>query len=85
MHAYTKGLQPALARKAYEIRKDRHYSQENMAHALRIAPRSYSDLEHGIFCFSAPSLILLELMMSELELLRFIHELEEVVGKLEQA
>ena len=83
MHTFSKELQPTLSQKAREVRTDRKYSQEKMAQKLHIDTRSYSDLEHGRYCFSAPSLILMELLMTEVELLMFIRELGEVVRELE--
>lgn len=83
MHIYTKQLQSTLSRKAYEVRKKRKISQQSMAECLRIDTRSYCDLEHGRYCFSAPSLILLELMMTEMELLLFLEELQNAIQKME--
>lgn len=84
MHTFTKQFQPTLSKKACEVRKNRKYSQSRMAEYLHIDTRSYCDLEHGRYCLSAPTLILLELMMTEVELLLFLHELQEVVQELER-
>lgn len=83
MHIFTKQFQPTLSKKASEVRKNRKYSQARMAECLRIDPRSYSDLEHGRYCLSAPTLILLELMMTEVELLLFLKELKGIVYEME--
>lgn len=85
MHAYTKLFQPMLSKTVHRVRVERKYTQATMAERLHIDTRSYCDLEHGYFCFSAPSLILLELMMTEMELLIFIHELQDFVQNLECA
>lgn len=84
MHTLTKQLQPTLSRKAGEVRKSRKYSQARMAEYLHIDTRSYSDLEHGRYCLSAPTLILLELMMTDVELLLFLEELQNVILETER-
>lgn len=79
MHTFTKRLQPTLSRKAGEVRKNRKYTQARMAEYLHIDTRSYSDLEHGRYCLSAPTLILLELMMTDIELMLFLEELQSMI------
>ena len=79
MHRYALCIQPVLARMVGEIRRKRNYSQERMAECLRIATRSYSNLELGKSKFSGPSLLFFILMLTEEELLAMLRELCEAV------
>lgn len=83
MHRYAKGLRPTLANKVYEIRTNRHYTQEDMAEHLRISPRSYSNLERGINGCSAMTLIYIMNMMTEPEKKNLFWELEDFIEQME--
>ena len=58
-------------------------TQEKMAEYLRIACRSYSDLESGRYCCSATSLLFFLLMLTENEVKDMIDEFREMVFQIE--
>ena len=58
-------------------------TQEEMAERLRITGRAYSDLERGIYCFSAVALVFLLLMLEEHEIKELLSSLREEIAKVE--
>lgn len=56
------------------FRAARGISQENAAELLDISTRSYSNLEHGKYCLSTPTLLIFLVTISEDEVLRIIRE-----------
>ena len=58
-------------------------SQEQMAEALHITVRSYSDLERRRSCFSTQTFIFLLLQLDDAEILQLIEELRQLAEKLE--
>lgn len=57
------------------------FSQEHMAEALRISPRSYIDQEHGKYGFSAMTLVYYIFLLNDEEILTFIGELRYLMGR----
>ena len=58
-------------------------TQEEMAERLRITGRAYSDLERGIYCFSAVALVFLLLMLEEHEIKELLSSLRKEIAKVE--
>ena len=77
LHVLAEVFKPVIRKTAREIRKKRGLTIERMSEELGVAPRSYGDLERGKYCFSSAPLICLEIMMTDGELLLFIHELRK--------
>lgn len=77
MNPYKPFLQSTLTAYAKTYRKEKRYTQENMAELLGIDVRSYSDLEHGIYCFSAVTLIFLLLLLTDTELQQLLSQLRK--------
>ena len=65
------------------LRRRRGLTQEEMAERLRITGRAYSDLERGIYCFSAVALVFLLLMLEEHEIKELLSSLREEIAKVE--
>ena len=65
------------------LRKRRGLTQEQMAEKLRITGRAYSDLERGIYCFSAIALVFLLLMLEEEETKELLSSLRDEIKKVE--
>ena len=53
MNPYKEILRKFFSEYVSALRKRRGLTQEQMAEKLRITGRAYSDLERGIYCFSA--------------------------------
>lgn len=68
---------------AEKVRKGRRWKQWQMAEALRITDRAYSDLEHGRYCFSAISLLFLMLAMTPEQRDEMLKEFEAMVASVE--
>ena len=58
MNPYKEILRKFFSEYVSALRKRRGLTQEQMAEKLRITGRAYSDLERGIYCFSAVALVL---------------------------
>lgn len=65
MNPYKEILREFFSKYVSTLRKRRGLTQEEMAEKLRITGRAYSDLERGIYCFSAVALVFLLLMLEE--------------------
>ena len=65
MNPYKEILRKFFSKYVSTLRKRRGLTQEEMAEKLRITGRAYSDLERGIYCFSAVALVFLLLMLEE--------------------
>ena len=72
-----------LSKKIVRVRKSCGMTQEEMAEKLRITGRAYSDLERGIYCFSAVALVFLLLMLEEGEIKEILSPLREEIEKVE--
>ncbi len=59
MNPYKETLRKFFSEYVSALRKRRGLTQEQMAEKLRITGRAYSDLERGIYCFSAVALVFL--------------------------
>ena len=57
MNPYKEILRKFFSKYVSTLRKRRGLTQEEMAEKLRITGRAYSDLERGIYCFSAVALV----------------------------
>ena len=71
MKLYKEALRSFFSGYVSALRRRRGLTQEEMAERLRITGRAYSDLERGIYCFSAVALVFLLLMLEE-------HEIKEL-------
>ena len=65
------------------LRARKGLTQEEMAEQLHITGRAYSDLERGIYCFSAVALIFLLLMLEESEIKELLAPLRAKIAKVE--
>ena len=83
MNPYKKILRKFFSEYVRTLRKCRGLTQEEMAEKLRISGRAYSDLERGIYCFSAVALVFLLLMLEEHELRELLSLLREEIAKVE--
>ena len=85
MNPYKEILRKFFSKYVSTLRKRRGLTQEEMAEKLRITGRAYSDLERGIYCFSAVALVFLLLMLEEGEILSPLREEIEKVESREVA
>nr|WP_300303395.1 hypothetical protein [uncultured Anaerostipes sp.] len=76
-HKYL--LQDFLRNQILDYRHQNHLTQEGMAEALHVSPRSYFDQEHGRYGFSAMSLVFFILLLSEEDLLKFFKNLRFIL------
>ena len=83
MNPYKEILRKFFSEYVSALRKRRGLTQEQMAEKLRITGRVYSDLERGIYCFSAVALVFLLLMLEEHELKELLSPLREEIAKVE--
>ena len=83
MNLYKAMLRSFCAKYVSALRKRKGLTQEEMAEKLRITGRAYSDLERGIYCFSAVALVFLLLMMEESEIKEFLEPLRDEIAKAE--
>lgn len=74
MRMYRSLLKKFLSERVYEKRLQLQYTQERMAEALHISPRSYIDLEHGKYGFSILTFIFFLLLLSEDEVLQLLRD-----------
>ena len=83
MNPYKEIFRKFFSKYVSTLRKRRGLTQEEMAEKLRITGRAYSDLERGIYCFSAVALVFLLLMLEEHELKDLLSSLREEIAKVE--
>ena len=83
MNPYKEILRKFFSEYVGTLRKRRGLTQEQMAEKLRITGRVYSDLERGIYCFSAVALVFLLLMLEEGEIKEILSLLREEIEKVE--
>ena len=83
MNPYKEILRKFFSEYVGTLRKRRGLTQEEMAERLRITGRAYSDLERGIYCFSAVALVFLLLMLEEHEIKELLSSLREEIAKVE--
>lgn len=76
-HKYL--LQDFLRNQILDYRHQNHLTQEGMAEALHVSPRSYFDQEHGRYGFSAMSLVFFILLLSDEDLLKFFKNLRFIL------
>ena len=74
-------FQDFLRSRIHSYRNVHAFSQEHMAEALRISPRSYIDQEHGKYGFSAMTLVYYIFLLNDEEILTFIGELRYLMGR----
>lgn len=70
--SHKKVIKAYLSKYVGDIRVKRGWTKKKMADQLRISFRSYSDLEKGIYCLSASSLLFLLLMLDKDEVSEFL-------------
>lgn len=85
MKQYKPLLKELLAEYADTFRKTNHLTQEEMAERLRITSRAYGDLERGKYCFSAPALLFLLLLLNGDEIHQLLDSVRDAVRSLEPA
>ena len=83
MNPYKEILRKIFSEYVGALRKRRGLTQEQMAEKLRITGRAYSDLERGIYCFSAVALVFLLLMLEEGEIKELLSSLRDEIEKVE--
>lgn len=83
MNTYKTLVKELLAEYASGLRKSKGYTQEEISEQLRISSRSYSDLETGKHCFSAPSLLFFLTILSEEERKELLSKFQSSVNTLE--
>ena len=83
MNPYKEILRKFFSEYVSALRKRRGLTQEQMAEKLRITGQAYSDLERGIYCFSAVALVFLLLMLEEHEIKELLSSLREEIAKVE--
>ena len=83
MTLYKEALRSFFSGYVSALRRRRGLTQEEMAERLRITGRAYSDLERGIYCFSAVALVFLLLMLEEHEIKELLSSLREEIAKVE--
>lgn len=83
MELYESVIRRYLSEYACSLREKRGLTQAEMAERLRITERAYSDLERGVYCFSAVPLVSLLLMLKSDEFEEFIEPLRGEIAKLE--
>ena len=83
MNPYKEILRSFFSVYVSTLRRRRGLTQEEMAEKLRITGRAYSDLERGIYCFSAVALVFLLLMLEEDEIKELLSPLREEIKKAE--
>ena len=82
MNPYKEILRRFFSEYVSALRKRRGLTQQ-MAEKLRITGRAYSDLERGIYCFSAVALVFLLLMLEEGEIKELLSPLRDEIEKVE--
>ena len=83
MNPYKEILRKFFSEYVSTLRKRRGLTQEEMAEKLCISGRAYSDLERGIYCFSAAALVFLLLMLEEGEIKELLSPLRDEIEKAE--
>ena len=83
MNPYKEILRGFFSVYVSTLRRRRGLTQEEIAEKLRITGRAYSDLERGIYCFSAVALVFLLLMLEEDEIKELLSPLREEIKKAE--
>lgn len=77
MDNYKTLIRKIMSEYVADLRDEINISQAQMAERLRITDRSYSNLEHGVYCPSAIALLSLFIMLNDqerTELLKICHE-----------
>ena len=83
MNPYKEMLRKFFSEYVGTLRKRRGLTQEQMVEKLRITGRTYSDLERGIYFFSAVALVFLLLMLEEGEIKELLSPLRDEIEKVE--
>ena len=83
MNPYKEMLRKFFSEYIGALRKLRGLTQEQMVEKLRITGRTYSDLERGIYFFSAVALVFLLLMLEEGEIKELLSPLRDEIEKVE--
>ena len=83
MNPYKEMLRKFFSEYIGALRKRRGLTQEQMVEKLLITGRTYSDLERGIYFFSAVALVFLLLMLEEGEIKELLSPLRDEIEKVE--
>jgi len=83
VNPYKEILRKFFSEYVSTLRKRRGLTQEEMAEKLCISGRAYSDLERGIYCFSAVALVFLLFMLEEGEIKELLSPLRDEIEKAE--
>jgi DNA-binding transcriptional regulator YiaG len=83
MQEYKDAVREHLSSYVCQLRQRRGLTQEEMAEKLRITARAYGDLERGKFCFSAPALMALLLILKEDEVAELLNDFRKITEKLD--
>ena len=78
MQEYKDAVREHLSSYVCQLRQRRGLTQEEMAEKLRITARAYGDLERGKFCFSAPALMALLLILKEDEVAELLNDFRKI-------
>lgn len=81
---YKRLLQDFLAEQIRRYRRENGLTQERMAEALRISPRSYIDLEHGRYGCSMMTAIFFLVNLDKEPLFQLWNDLRELVKRADQ-
>lgn len=84
MKGYKGIVKEFLADYTSELRKEKGWTQEEMAEQLRITNRAYGDLERGKYCFSSVALLFLMSILKDHEQVKLIDEFRKKVQEIEQ-
>ena len=83
MQEYKDAVREHLSSYVCQLRQRRGLTQEEMSEKFRITARAYGDLERGKFCFSAPALMALLLILKEDEVAELLNDFRKITEKLD--
>ncbi len=84
MQTYQTVVKQLLRDTLKSVRKEFNISQELMSEKLKVTPRSYSDLERGVSCLSATTLLFLFSVMSDERVIAVVKRFVETIDKTER-
>lgn len=84
MGNYKNVFQEFLRTQMYTYRSNHSFTQERMAEAIHVSPRSYLDQEHGKYGFSSLSFAFFLLLLPEEEVLVFLKDFRTMLERTEQ-
>lgn len=84
MNNYKTIIRKVMSEYVADLRDEIDVSQAQMAERLRITDRSYSNLEHVIYCPSAIALLSLFIMLNDRERNELLQTFNEKLTELEE-